>query len=242
MAVSRPDASHDDTVEHELAHLASAHAADAPTESLLTGPIGDQCANCGAAMAADQHYCLNCGERRGRSRFAAGSAPMPGGPLATTTTVTTTAPPPPRRGSAGMTLIAGIATLILAMGVGVLIGQSNNSSGTQTGARAPQVIVNGGGSSGATGSTAAAANNPNATGSGKHGKVVKVVKTEKAKAANAAKASKPTAAAVQKAGNAAAKVTGGSNTQKPTVKSGDSCAAGSPGCTNGKFTGTFFGQ
>ena len=237
MAVSRPDVSHDDSTERELAHTASLHAADAPTEQLLTGPLGDQCANCGAVMAADQRYCLTCGERRGRSRFAAGSAPAPGGSV-TTTTVTTTAPPPTRRSSAGMTLIAGIATLILAMGVGVLIGQRNNSSGTP--ARAPQVIVNGGGSGG-SGSTAAAANNPSTSASGKHPKVVKVLKTEKARAANAAKAAKPTAAAVQKAGNAAAKVTGGSNTQKPTVKSGDACAAGSPGCTNGHFTGTFFG-
>ena len=240
MAVSRPDVSHDDPTERELAHTASLHAADAPTEQLLTGPLGDQCANCGAVMAADQRYCLHCGERRGRSRFAAGSAPVPGGPV-TTTTVTTTAPPITRRGSAGMTLIAGIATLILAMGVGVLIGQSHQSSGTPARASAPQVIVNGGGSGG-SGSTAAAANNPSTSGSGKHPKVVKVLKTEKAKAANAAKAAKPTAAAVQKAGNAAAKVTGGSNTQAPTVQSGDQCAAGSPGCTNGKFTGTFFGQ
>lgn len=236
MAVSRPDDFTDGTAESAPASL---HAAEAPTENLFAGPIGDQCANCGAGMAGDQRYCLNCGERRGRSRFAAGSAPMPGGAV-TTTTVTTTAPPA-RRSSAGMTLIAGIATLILAMGVGVLIGQNNTSSSTQTRAAAPQVIVNGGGGSGSTGSSASAGNT-NASGSGKHVKTVKVLKTEKAKAANAAKASKPTAAAVQKAGNAAAKVTGGSNTQKPTVQSGQACAAGSPGCTNGKFTGTFFGQ
>jgi hypothetical protein len=213
--------------------------AEPPTDQLLSGPIGDRCANCDATLAADQRYCLNCGERRGRTRFAAGSAPVPSGSV-TTTTTTVAEPVVARRNSAGITLIAGIATLILAMGVGVLIGQNNNAPVTQTRAAAPQVIVNGGGNgssgSGSAGSSAAS------TGTVKHAKPVKVIKTEKAKAAKAAAAAKPTAAAVQKAGNAAAKVTGGNNTQKPTVQPGQQCASGTPGCTNGKFTGTFFGQ
>ena len=42
----------------------------------------DQCANCGAPLAADQHYCLACGERRGPARFSSLPA-APGGATAT---------------------------------------------------------------------------------------------------------------------------------------------------------------
>ena len=30
---------------------------------------GDQCPNCGASMAPDQRYCLECGHRRGDPRL-----------------------------------------------------------------------------------------------------------------------------------------------------------------------------
>jgi hypothetical protein len=33
------------------------------------GREGDTCASCGAALAVDQRYCLNCGERRAESRI-----------------------------------------------------------------------------------------------------------------------------------------------------------------------------
>src|SRR5580700_10192895 len=45
----------------------------------------ERCAECGAPMASDQRYCVECGERRGERRFpavvdSAGAAPPPGGP------------------------------------------------------------------------------------------------------------------------------------------------------------------
>ena len=40
----------------------------------LVTASSDHCAVCGAQMAADQRYCLECGERRGQARFAAPTA------------------------------------------------------------------------------------------------------------------------------------------------------------------------
>ena len=46
--------------------------ADAPTRELPTAPATaseDRCGNCGTPLAHDQRYCVECGERRGQSRF-----------------------------------------------------------------------------------------------------------------------------------------------------------------------------
>ncbi|MFZ0388585.1 MAG: zinc-ribbon domain-containing protein, partial [Solirubrobacteraceae bacterium] len=43
--------------------------AEAPTENLVAGTMGDRCVNCGAPLSSDQRYCINCGERRGAARF-----------------------------------------------------------------------------------------------------------------------------------------------------------------------------
>jgi hypothetical protein len=76
-------------------------------------------------------------------------------PLAGGATGVLAAPPSPgtstwQRGNA-LTLIAGIGVLLLAMGVGVLIGRSGGSS--STGAAAPQVITVGGAGTGAANTT-----------------------------------------------------------------------------------------
>src|SRR5947209_1507242 len=58
---------------------------DATTE-LVAGTVGDRCTNCQKPLAADQRYCVNCGQRRGKPRFsfeslaaqaAPGQAPPP---------------------------------------------------------------------------------------------------------------------------------------------------------------------
>lgn len=118
----------------------SSSAGDAEVSS--TGVI-EPCAACGAPLADDQRYCLECGERRfpmssvllggppsGLSQQTAvmaatplGSAPPPHGP----------ATPPLGSSAAGagrsntIALIAGVGVLLLAMGVGVLIGRSGAS-------------------------------------------------------------------------------------------------------------------
>jgi hypothetical protein len=214
---------------------------EAPTSQLLAGSVGERCANCGAPLATDQRYCVQCGERRGASRFSPASMAAP----ATTVTTTTGPPPESRRSRYGATLIAGIATLLLAMGVGVLIGKAGNNNNNNSAAKSPEVItVNGGGAAGtSTGSTGAKVTRTS-SGSTHHAgsKASHPPKTEAAKAKQAANASKPTTAAVNKASHAASSVLGGgASQQNNTVTTGAACTAGSAGCTNGHFSGTFFG-
>lgn len=211
------------TVSTQAIRGADAATADAPTTELLTGVVGDRCPNCQSPMAADQRYCLNCGERRGRARVSPDTYARE-----IVTTTSTAAPPvlPPRsRLSSGTTLVAGVATLLLAMGVGVLIGvNSNNSSGR---APAPQVVtINGGGVSANTASTPTST--PTAS-SAKAGKPVKpAVVHVTAKTAKAATA-------------AAGKVLGNTKNLSNNVNQsvGGSCTGGA-GCQGGKFTGNFF--
>ena len=202
----------------------------ARTAEVVGGVVGERCANCKAPLAPDQRYCVNCGERRGRPRFSyeaitaqAGAAPA-----------AAALPAPPRsRGSSGTTLVAGIATLLIAMGVGVLIGE-NSSSSTPVRASAPAVItVGGSGTPGAaaagtgaaaSGGTAAATHTKGAKG-GKVKVTVVHVTPRTAKAATAA----------------ASKVLGSSNSLSKNVQQqvGGKCTGGA-GCQNGTFTGNFF--
>jgi hypothetical protein len=205
-----------------------------PTRQFVGGAVGDRCANCGAPLAGDQFYCVNCGERRGKPRFALGTA---AGPAAAV-------PPPPRRQrrpglSSSAALVAGVGTLLLAMGVGVLIGKTNTSSGQRAATPPVQVTVSGagGGAAAPAASTAAAP------------KVPKAKTKAKAKATGVKHASqkqvKPAVSHKQaaKAAAAAQKVLGTSNSKNlppATVTQGQ--AGHGPGFKNGKFTGTFFGQ
>lgn len=188
----------------------------------------DRCAACNAPLAGDQRYCISCGERRGRPRFEVDS--LASGATAPEPAALSSHAAAPRHAwlSSGSTLIAGVATLLVAMGVGVLIGHGNNS-GTSGRAAPPAAapvnvhISGGGGSAGAT--TRA-----------KHARKQSSASTKPAKAP----VSKKVAA---KATQAAQKVTGGSaKVVAPTVKQGQSCGnSGASGCQGGKFTGNFFG-
>lgn len=107
----------------------------------------EPCAACGAPMAADQRYCLECGDRRAvMSSVLLGGPPLRSEP----DTGASTSPParPPDSAIAGsgsddrargnaLAVIAGVGVLLLAMGVGVLIGRSSASTKTP----APQVIT-----------------------------------------------------------------------------------------------------
>jgi len=116
-------------------------------------------------------------------------------------------------------LIAGVGTLLLAMGVGVLIGRSGEKSPSSASA-APQVITVGGAGNASTAAGAAAA----AGG----GKAANVKSTGK----------KATAAQAQSAAN---KIKGTSVKlpKKAVVKVGTPGTG--PGYQKGKFTGNFFG-
>jgi hypothetical protein len=122
--------------------------------------------------------------------------------------------------SANSSLIAGIATLLIAMGVGVLIGRSGDHSSKSGNTPVQVVTVPAGGAAGtaATG----AAGSTGTTGA---------PTTSKAKKSKGAK----TTATQQTAAKAHV------NLPPPVVKVGSKCAKGAKGCQGGKFTGSFFG-
>ncbi len=90
-------------------------AQQSPREPL--GPEGEPCAECGAPLAADQRYCVNCGRRRGEPRVA---------------------PPPATAARAAdggrpndvspLAAVIGVALLGGMLLIGVLIGRGNSDS------------------------------------------------------------------------------------------------------------------
>jgi hypothetical protein len=218
----------------------------------------ESCPNCGARMATDQRYCLNCGHRRGEPRLPfmdavvfmeSMNAPAGGGGAATP-------PPPPaasgsnNRWNANAALIAGVATLVLAIGVGFLIGRSGHDNSTQ--AAAPIRVINAGGAP-ATGGEETAAATPEETtgGTEKAGKTKGKSKTA-GKSENKSPAAKVKTSEV-KEGSAEEKELAAKKTKEvlhstvesvePGTQVGESCAKGVAGCSaNGKFEGNFFGE
>jgi hypothetical protein len=181
----------------------------------LRGPVisRDQGPNCGAGLAADQRYCVECGERVGDSRVPA--------PTAAATPPTVASAPRRIRMSPNSSLIAGVGVLLLALGVGVLIGRAgNNASAKNT----PQVVtVQGAGSAAATPTTTSAATTTTMAATTRHKKSAK-----KAAAANQ--------------GNAAARNLNAKVKLPPAkVKVGQKGAGPGFDKKTHKFTGNFFG-
>ncbi|HEY6550950.1 MAG TPA: zinc ribbon domain-containing protein [Solirubrobacterales bacterium] len=129
--------------------------ADIDPQGPVFGEQGEPCQECGAPLAADQRYCLNCGRRRAEPRVdfqrmigpsneedaakRAQSDPAPA-PVE---------PAKPERDYAPLAAVGGIAILGLMLLVGVLIGKGNNSP-----TAAPAPIVKVGGETGGTASAA----------------------------------------------------------------------------------------
>lgn len=208
---------------------------EAPTVALNTGllpSMSQHCTRCGSELAPDQRYCVACGERRGEPRlpFMDGRPPAP--ETVQTTTVTAAPAPPRSRWGSGATLIAGVGTLLLALGVGVLIGNAGKDDATPA-AAAPQVItVNGGAAAAPTDTTATDA-------SADAGSSAKDDATSKDGGKADGGDSKPQAAAVKKV----VTTPGGGDVPQaaaPLVKQGQKGSG--PGYKDGKFTGDFFGQ
>jgi hypothetical protein len=176
----------------------------------------EKCPACGSAMAVDQRYCVDCGQRRGPARV-----PFLDGITKPARDAQAARGSSRRRARRPLdaTLIAGVGTLLLAMGIGVLIGRSSSGT-TGKSPRVQVVTVAGGGSgasAGATGEAATATTSPAGSSSS----------TGKATASKAAKAK----ALVQKRAAAA---------PKPKVVTVGSAGHG-PGYQHGHFTGNFFG-
>jgi len=205
-------------------------SATAVNHSLVTA-TGEQCPSCAAAVAPDQRYCLHCGQRCGEPRL----------PFMNATTFMDTIKRPPakaaapakakrRRVSPNAALIAGVGTLLLAMGVGVLIGRSGDNHTTASTPVAPQIIkVPAGGEA-----EAATASTGNATGAGAGGG------GGKPKKQNAAALKKE--ATTQKGAEEVLKPSAGVKLPPATVKPGSSCTDGTAGCKGGEFTGDYFGE
>ncbi len=195
---------------------------------------GDQCPNCNATMAADQRYCLECGHRRGDPRLPFMDAVVFMEAARQPTGAAAAPPPPPRerkpRMSANASLIAGIATLILAIGVGVLIGRTGNS-GTTSAATPPQQIIKVGGTGTETETVTASG-----TGKAKKGKKDSG-KPKKAKA-KAETGSSGTSKGVEEV----IKPEAGVKIAPPKTQVGGKCEKGTAGCTGEEFTGEFFGE
>ena len=187
------------------------------------GPLGapggaDRCANCGSPLAPDQRYCVECGERRGKTRFSYESLAVP--------KAAPPAPRPPRRPriSSSFSFILGVATLLLALGVGVLIGHNTNTP-KQVAAATPNQTIKVEGVGGSNNSSAGTKPKTNS------------------KAFKAPKTPKLTKKVVQKVQAAASTVLGSGTknlTSNPQQQVGQKCSGGN-GCQGGKFTGNFFG-
>ena len=200
-----------------------------PTRELPASPgeSGDRCTACGSPLAHDQRYCVECGERRGQSRFPVAQPTSE----VTTRRTRTVRPRRPSTVSSGTTLVAGVGVLLLAIGLGVLIGRlGHNNNNTQARSPAAQVITVQGGVGGGVATTPTTST------------TVHVSKKAKSKLDAAAKATAPPSAAVQKkATEAAGKVLGNSkNLPPPTSTVGQKCTTNQSGCSGGKFSGTFF--
>jgi hypothetical protein len=233
-------------------------AAGPAMPSMAAFGSNESCPNCNARMAPDQRYCLNCGHRRGDPRlpfmdavvFMESMNSTPGG------AGSSTPPPPPAQSggsnnkwNANAALIAGVATLVLAIGVGFLIGRTghNDNSSANNGAGVKIVQIPSGG--GGEGEVAPETESPAAEGGGKNPTAPKA----KGGKANGKSAS-------EKTPSEKTKVKEGSTEEKklaeeasnevlhptvPTVEAGtqlgESCEKGAAGCgESGKFEGNFF--
>jgi hypothetical protein len=199
---------------------------------------GDNCPNCGASLAPDQRYCLSCGQRRGDPRLPfmdavtfmeSSKRPPQAAPAATAA-----APPPDRRPfmSANASLVAGVATLVLAIGVGVLIGRSGDGGSSNAAAPAPQ-IIRVGGEGGEVASTAKSGESKGTSSGGS--------KTKSATKKKAAKKLETGTSGATKATEEAYEPAPGVKIAPPEQKLGGECDPSVAGCSkSGKFEGTFF--
>jgi hypothetical protein len=120
------------------------------------GQQGEPCHGCGSPLAADQRYCLECGQRRGEARVdyrqhlseptSAEGSSSPQGPQVEPQAAASPEPKKTERDYTPLAAVGGIAVLGLMLLVGVLIGKGNNPT---TAPPAPIVVK------GETGSTTA---------------------------------------------------------------------------------------
>lgn len=97
-------------------------------------PRAGSCATCRAPMAADQRYCLSCGARRDHARLPFQDALVPTtpvGPMGPGGLPPALWAAPPAAGVSAPTLLAALACVLLAFGVGILVGGGNGGDAQQ---------------------------------------------------------------------------------------------------------------
>jgi hypothetical protein len=195
--------------------------------SLVSATSSEHCPSCGSAIAADQRYCLHCGQRCGEPRLPFMNATTFMDTMNRPAQAQASSPPPKqrRRLSPNAALIAGVGTLLLAMGVGVLIGHSGNQSAATSAAPAQVITVHGGG--GAETETPETNGKGNAKGS----------KANKKASANAKKKAETGQGAEE-----VLKPKNGVKLPPATAQPGSKCESGTAGCKGEEFTGEFFGE
>lgn len=136
--------------------------------------------------------------------------------------------------TANAALIAGIGTLVLAIGVGVLIGRSGDSGAATVANATPQIIKVGGGPE--AGSTETGGETEASTSSKGKGGSGKTKSSAKAKAETGS-------SGTTKAAEEVLKPAGDVKLPPPTTKVGEKCEKGTSGCNeSGEFNGSFFGE
>jgi hypothetical protein len=136
-----------------------------------------------------------------------------------------TDPPSGRRISPSAALITGVATLLLALGIGVLIGRSGEEVPAPAAAAAPIVIRGGSGEA----ETASTSKEGTIGGSG-------------AKKSKQSSTAKQEAETNPKGAEEVLKPASDVKLPPPTTGVGDKCEKGTAGCQGGEFTGNFFGE
>lgn len=212
-------------------------APDPPTQQIAVS--SRYCGSCGASMAGDQRYCVECGQRRGPAHPA-----LPG-QLAQRIPAATGAAPR-RRGprlNVNAALIAGVGTLMLAMGTGVLIGRTAAGGGSGSGAVQLVTVPGTVGTSSGVGGSGSTATEPGAAGqagesAGKAAAGSGSSAPSKSKAKRSGKSGKSSSSSSSgsEAGSGSQE---GAGSEKAAVKIGE--AGKGPGYKKGHFTGEFFG-
>jgi hypothetical protein len=205
------DSSTTTTDEFDSGHGSTPEGATTETHVAPLSISRERCSGCGAALASDQRYCVECGQRCGAPQL-----PFTEGLVHRAQQAPGSRPPSARsRVSINNTVIAGIGTLLLAMGIGVLIGRSGTGSSLKSASPAVQVVtVPGAGA-------AAASTEPQTSTSG--------ATTKSKGASSGASATKSTTKASKATPPPAKTVTVGSPGK-------------GAGYQKGHFTGNFFGE
>jgi hypothetical protein len=119
----------------------------------ILGRDGEPCRECGAPLAADQRYCLNCGKRRSEARIdfqshlptagvtANGGAPTQEQPVVGANEPAPAPERPAQRDYTPLAAVGGIAVLGIMLLLGVLIGKGDSDTPAPPPA---QVVVPGG--------------------------------------------------------------------------------------------------